>query len=388
MKTIFKAAMLFASALVIFSSCLKEQSSLELENIPGQAKITGKVVLYEGTDLVDGAYVSLKSPAADKEIIVKVDNGSYLTGQPNYTYTDYKAKTNEEGYFEVNIPATDGTVHYKIMAPSFVGEFTKVKGAENGEIVLEKVDGVYNVDLKEYQTTAGAIERKYIEYVHTEADKGWEFKTTVSLKAYVGKCWPAPTEVNEKDFQDDSDSYRYNGKILAAEKVNLILDVTYTDSKYEAADGTQHEEKLVVTSDKDGFVEFKIPVEAVTDKVNLSIGAEEHLGTEDFTYYTCVTNAETLKSKEGKCTISSGEYTFAFAGTDCDPSYDFTFFTPVVKVLMKVGQVNTDEGIVYEVDNDNNNDDSYEANYVRFYENDIETEYLYEPCWSIDNFEI
>lgn len=387
MKTIFKAAMLLASALVVFSSCLKEQSSLELENIPGQAMITGTVMLYEGTDLVDGAYVSLKSPAIDKELIVKVDNGSYLTGAPNGTYTDYKAKTNEEGYFEVNIPATDNTVFYKIMAPSIVGEFSKVKGAENGEIVLEKVDGVYNVDNSVvYSTTAGAIERKYVEYVHTPAEKGWEFKTTAVLHAYVGKGWPASTEVKEKDIRDGVDTYEYNGEVVEAEKVNLILDVTYLDSKYSDAYGNQHKEKLVVSSDKDGFAEFKIPVEALSDNVALSISAEEHLGTEDFTYYAWVENVDdNLKSKEGSCSIAAGDYTFAYEDSDIQPTYDFRFFTPVVKVVMTINQINADEGIITRVDNNNDNNDTFEAYYLRKF-NYFKNEYA--SYWGVNDFKI
>lgn len=387
MKTIFKVAMLSASAFFVLSSCLKEQSSLQLEDIPGQAVITGTVMLYEGTDYVDGAYVSLKSPAIDKEIIVKVDNGSYLTGTPNETYTDYKAKTNEEGYFEVNIPATDNTVFYKIMAPSIVGEFSRVKGAENGEIVLEKVEGVYNVDNSAvYSTTAGAIERKYVEYVHTPAEKGWAFKTTAVLHAYVGKGWPSSTEVKEKEIRDGVASYRYNGEVAVAEKVNLILDVTYQDSKYSDANGDQHKERLVVTSDEDGFAEFKIPVEEVADHFTLSISAEEHLGTEDFTYYTWVTNVDdNLKSKEGACSIAAGDYTFAYYDSDIKPSYDFRFFTPVVKVVMKIKQINADEGIITSVDNNNDNNDNFEAQNVMYFS---DLSYNYVSFWDVEDFKI
>ena len=80
MKTIFKAAMLLASVLVLFSSCLREQSSLTIEDIPGSAKVTGTLVVWKGTDFVDGKFVSLKEPKANTEVTIKVNNGSFANG--------------------------------------------------------------------------------------------------------------------------------------------------------------------------------------------------------------------------------------------------------------------------------------------------------------------
>ena len=72
--------MLLASALVVFSSCLKEQTSLDIEKIPGTAKVTGTLVIWEGTDFVDGKFVSLKKPSANTEVTVRVHNNSFTTG--------------------------------------------------------------------------------------------------------------------------------------------------------------------------------------------------------------------------------------------------------------------------------------------------------------------
>ena len=65
MKTIVKVAMLFASALMVFSSCLKEQTGLTIEDIPGTAKISGKLMINEGQAYQGGKFVELLKPAAN-----------------------------------------------------------------------------------------------------------------------------------------------------------------------------------------------------------------------------------------------------------------------------------------------------------------------------------
>ena len=65
MKTIVKAAMLFASAMMLFSSCLKEQTGLSVEDIPGVAKISGKLMINEGQAYEGGKFVELLKPAGN-----------------------------------------------------------------------------------------------------------------------------------------------------------------------------------------------------------------------------------------------------------------------------------------------------------------------------------
>lgn len=379
MKTIFKAAMLLASALVVFSSCLKEQTSLDIEKIPGTAKVTGTLVIWEGTDFVDGKFVSLKKPSANTEVTVRVHNKSFITGGVAEGMTDYTAVTNEEGKFECVIPAVDAGVTFSISAPSYVADFKTVKGVKDGAPEIENHPGVYSIDKSTtYTVTPGDIMDVYVEYTHTESKKVWFFETTVPFHVYVGKAYAAPTSVNRADIIDGREEYEYNGKVLPADKVAVELTVTYNI--------LNHAEKLVGFSDSKGFIKFDIPAESVDEMysgaVSLSLEAVEHPGTADYRYYTWVTNSdEKSKSKEGSCDLRAGTYTFAHSETDCQSTYDFRFFTPEVKVIMTVAHVYEDEGILNLIDDNDYNDDNY-----RMYFKNLESNYA--GFWGLDDFEI
>lgn len=377
MKTIFKAAMLLASVLVLFSSCLREQSSLTIEDIPGSAKVTGTLVVWKGTDFVDGKFVSLKEPKANTEVTIKVSNGSFANGGSGTT--DYTATTNDEGYFECVIPAVDKGVEFSVSAPAFVEDFLKVKGGKDGVPEIEKIGGVYAVDkTATYSVQPGDIKDVYVEYQHEASQKAWFFETSVPLKVYVGKAYAAKTSVKKSEIIDGSKSYEYNGEVLPAEKVTVKLDVRYNN--------LNHTETLVGFTNNSGFVQFDIPAESVEDMaagaVNLTLSAEEHLGTEDYTYYAWVRNQnDNLNSKEGSCDLLAGTYTFAQFMTNCKATYDFRFFTPVVKLIMAVSQVSDDEGILTRVDDDDTNDRIYRQYYVDLSGN-------YAEHWGYDNFEV
>lgn len=380
MKTIFKAAMLLASALVVFSSCLKEQTSLDIEKIPGTAKVTGTLVIWEGTDFVDGKFVSLKKPSANTEVIVRVHNDSFTTGGAD-GMTDYTAVTDENGYFECVIPAVDKGVRFSISAPSFIGTKKEVKGVKDGVPEIEDISGVYSVEV-DYDNPdyayPGTISDVYVEYSFKPSDRPWFLETEVPFHVYVGKAYAAPTSVKKADIIDGHETYKYNGEVLPADKVAVELTVTYNS--------LNHTEKLVRVSDSKGFIKFDIPAESVEDMgsgaVSLSLKAVEHLGEADYTYYTWVTNSDdNSKSKEGSCDLLAGTYTFAHSATDCQSTYDFRFFTPEVKVIMTVAQVNEDEGILNLIDENDDNDDNY-----RKYYRDLKS--YYAEFWGTDNFEI
>ena len=380
MKTIIKAAALAISALVAFSSCLKEQSSLTIDDIPGKAKVTGTLVIYEGTDYVDGNFVSLKKPAANTEVTAKIDNGSFTSGGGRGT-TDFTVQTDENGYFEIVIPAVSGGVRFMMSAPPFKGDFKVVKGSKDGEVVVENQPGVYSINTSEtYFVEPGQIREVLLEYSHEKTPSAWHFDAVVPLHVYVGKAYASPTEVKRQDIIENGSSYRYNGEILPASKVSVNLEVTYNE--------LGHTEMLSGTSDSKGFIEFAIPAVNVENMyrgaVSLSLHAPEHLGTESFTYYTWVTNQlDYTRSTEESCSLPAGTYTFAHHEDNCESTYDFRFFTPVVKVVMWVSQVNSDKGILSYVDADSYNDEYYTVKYQHIIDSH-RGEFM--DLWNLDNF--
>lgn len=379
MRMSVKVTALFASVVFLLSSCLREQTSLTLKDIPGNAKVTGILVINEGAEYVKGKFVSLRKPAANTEVTVKIDNDSFMNN--GVGTTDYSVKTDENGYFEVVIPAVDNGVRFTMFAPSFKGEYSKITGSKEGDVIVDKLQGVYAVDGTTVHTVKpGEICDIYLEYRHSQTPGAWYFNTSVSLDVYVGKAYPAPTTVPKSDIISGRKSYKHNGEVLAADNVGVNLDVVYNDPRFNG-----HTERLTGTSDKNGYIRFDIPVEKVEDMVSgavtLTLSAEEHLGTKVFTYYTWVNDYDVpTNSREDACDLAPETYTFSFYDTDCNPTYDFRFFTPAVKVIMRVNQVLNDPGILTLLDGVEGNDYYYIHRYW-----DLAS--YYAPYWGFDNFE-
>ena len=150
MKTIVKAAMLFASAMMLFSSCLKGQTGLTVEDIPGVAKISGKLMINEGQAYEGGKFVELLKPAANYELVARVSNASLSPTSSAQGYTDYSVTTNEDGTFEIVIPAVDGGVDCELVAPSFLGVQSQLSSAaiSEGQMLFENVEGKYSYKKK------------------------------------------------------------------------------------------------------------------------------------------------------------------------------------------------------------------------------------------------
>lgn len=361
MKTIFKAAMLFASALLVFSSCLKEQTGLSIGDIPGTAKVMGKLSINEGQAYEGGQFVELKKPAANVEVIVKVANDN-LSPNGASGWTDYATTTTEDGSFEVIVPAVDAGVEYKIMAPAFLG--VKKTLSENcmkeNDLVFEEEEGVFTFEYGKDQGAKklypGSVEVVEGEYKHQSSGSSKTLSTYVDFIVAVGKGVTLKTAVENVT---SAYQYEYNGKLEPAADADVIIEVLY-GSDYDNATRFYG-----ATTDSDGLASFSIPATSVEAMSNawIDIKVKSFLGEDDFTYYSWNNDTAT----EAKFTLTEGEYYYSMYYPDDDyayyyGSYDFEFFTNVVKVAMVV----FDDNMTNSADeNSGTNADKYSAdNYI------------------------
>ncbi len=370
MKTIFKSAMLLASALVVFSSCLKEQTALSIEDIPGSAKVMGILTFNKGQAYEGGKFVELKEAAAGVEVVVKVDNAT-LSPNGNATgTTDYTTTTNEDGSFEVIVPAVDGGVTYEIFAPSFQDVYKKLSEncMKDNDIVFEESNAVFNFNYESNERLyPGSVHVVNEEYSFTLLDAGKSLSTYVDFIVAVGKGIPAKTAVeNVTSYYQ----YVYNGTLEPAENADVIITVTYGED-YDKA--TRY---YGATTDKNGYASFSIPatsVEAMSDAW-IEVNVKSFLGDEDFEYYSW--NKET--AAESKFTLTEEQYYYSMYYPGDNTSYyyntdfEFEFFVPVVKVAMVVlnGNMTTSAD-----ENSGINADKYDF-------------YNYTNCWHPSKFEL
>lgn len=341
MKTIFKSAMLLASALVVFSSCLKEQTALSIEDIPGSAKVMGILTFNKGQAYEGGKFIELKEVAAGVEVIVKVDNAS-LSPNGNATgTTDYATTTNEDGSFEVIVPAVDGGVSYEIFAPSFQDTYKSLseRSWKDGEPVFDESEGVYELSKAGSMTLkpgSVAVENAVYTFKPFAEDKSLPTYVTLIVEAGIGVCVEEKVLVN----QTTNESKKIPGATLEyAEGIDVVVKVTYGpdyDNQVRYYGGT--------TGSK-GTFELEIPATSEDMSADIQLMAREFIGDDDFVYYTY--NDDRTGTKEHE--ITAGGYTFVQHSTSGCGKRSFEFFTPVASVTMQVGTVVTgaDEDNLY-----------------------------------------
>ena len=376
--------MLFASALVVFSSCLKEQTGLSIEDIPGKAKIMGRLSINEGQTYEGGKFVDLKKPAANVEVIVKVSNSS-LSPTSADGYTDYKTTTNEDGSFEVVIPAVDGGVSYEVVAPTIVGTMKTLSSAviKDGEFLFVDQEGKYEFSKEGSGVMPGSVEVVNGTYTFEAFDKDVALSEYVDLRVAVGLGIPQPTELKSSELTSVG-AYKYNGTIENVEKVDVIVSVKYGHDD----DGAYKDETIAYGGTaEDGILMISLPCTSAEAMKSAEITVEprEFLGETPFEYYTCAYNVEDGEDvKETSCEIPAGSYTFAAAPKTA--KYNFDFFLPTVKIVMTVNQIKdgADEGIVTVFDDDNKSDE-VEQKYLSYYKGLQE---YYASFWQESKFEV
>lgn len=389
MKTIVKAAMLFASAMMLFSSCLKEQTGLSVEDIPGVAKISGKLMINEGQAYEGGKFVELLKPAGNYELLARVSNQS-LSPTSAQGYTDYSVTTNEDGTFEIVIPAVDGGVDCELFAPSFLGVQSQLSSAAiaDGQMLFDTVEGKYSFEKNLYSLKPGDVEVVNGVYSFTPSDATVALSEYVDLCIAVGYGLPSSTKQKKEDYQSSYyANYEYNAEIVPADGVDVVVKVTY--GSYD--DGSYNGKTISYPgTTSDGLLYISLPCTSkeAMKYANISVSAKEHLGKDDFTYYTLGYHQEDCtKNAQRSCDIPAGSYTFKEYNNDCAGSYNFDFFMPMVKIVMTVNQIEAgaDAGIITRFDDDKENNATLEEN-SRYYYHNLKSNY--SSFWNVEDFDV
>ena len=307
----FKFAML-SLALMAMVGCSKEQSSLEIQDIPGKAKILGSFSYDAGQGYSNGVYVQLIKPAANVKVVVKVDNSSLSPNGKATGYTYYETTTDEQGAYEVQVPAVDKGTIVMVAPEPFFETYTKVVSVDNGTPVSEKEEKLYKISPETRNVTPNDIQIFDAKYTDQERDIEEPYKYNSTFVVKVGK------PICEKEYDYNSGSYTIEKKYGPAVGQDVVVKVG--DYYYGA------------TADSEGCATFVIPSEKKAWSTSVQIGALAYTGK--FTYY-----AETYDYYgEREVTEHKIPGTFEQSGSDAVQSVTFKGIdgvpAPVVKVRM------------------------------------------------------
>lgn len=224
MKKIILFAGTIASMLLAFTSCKPEQSELNMDTIPEEAVITGKVMYDAGSYKNEdgGLLSSYMLPASGQTVIVTIPMDDYVSGaQGTKTYT---TQVDESGKYRITIPVGMKPLTATVGVIPFEAE--KFFSTDGKEVV-----SIPNALYSEFAEQTVSLTEKMIEAADLEVtskatldlvyDQEVEVEGIVSAQAWVKNI--------------DLDTYE-GGKVPFA--ANLLVTVTIEDPSGETPDIT------------------------------------------------------------------------------------------------------------------------------------------------------
>lgn len=286
MKTIIKVVFFAASMLLVMVSCLKEQTGFFIEDIPGTAKVMGVITINEGQAYENGKFVDMIRPAANVEIVVKVANDG-LSPNAAQGYTDFIVTTDEKGYYEQIIPATEKQLEVVVLAPSFQGIYSSLQndfGFNGDEPVFSHKEVMYTFEKTDY-VSAGRVLLVSGEYERIDLSEGYEKNQELAFSVLVQA--PATKKYAKEIFEGENvnpyDENYYAGTLRPLSDVQLEIIMT-GDFNGDYAPETQI---VSGVTGLDGYADVIFYAHSLnlTD-VEVQVKAREADSYSDFNFYT------------------------------------------------------------------------------------------------------
>lgn len=282
-------AMTVAMGLLMLTSCSEDQSTFDIQKVPGRCVIEGVVKFNEGTTLQDGHFSYTYKPAADLDITIVVNNSEYgnLEGYSTFTTT-----TDAEGKYSIELPAPLRNASVEILTADFRGVRTVIT-QENNQIVSKKEDVIFRGKANATIHSEGIV---YANVLCTSCNVNTSIEGLSQLATIKGKIGQgveykvAPekkyilNENEEKEFVGYSNarlSYVFDGA-----KADLIVNVNYNGENFT----------YNVTSDSNGEWTLDVPVEMFPASFSYSLTAMPY--DANYTHYVPVEKTYTLNSDE------------------------------------------------------------------------------------------
>lgn len=269
----FKAIAAFAMVAALFASCSEDQTSFDVDSIPGKAKIIGSLAYSEGTDLKDGKFNEIIKPAANKKVVFEIPNSSLSPNSPAVGNSTFTTTTNAEGKFEISLPVvTEATVTIK--PADFTGSFSLVLVKDN-KAVVDTFNVVNRVPSEQITIQPNQIFFADMRYVPIDAQQIEEgYNTTVALEGQIGLGklrYIAETTSN----QEIPNSPYFHGQ----EGIDAIVTVAYEEDHDDCV------RSYNVTTRKDGKFNLDIPARSKDCTVTYLLETLP-LVVSDFSHYT------------------------------------------------------------------------------------------------------
>lgn len=253
----FRQLVFLTIAVVLFTSCSKEQSYFNIEDIKGRATIVGYLYYNEGQTFVNNKYEELNKNAVGFTVYADVANEDIKASSSGRT--TYSCTTGEDGKFTMTVPVTPDGVRVRIRVQDKEGKHYVLNDVNNNTPIFKEEDGFYGVNSEEFTLSPGTVQVFDKELTFTPRNEIVEYKEYAQYQIRLGKC------------MFDNGNYR---TIYPASSSNVIIKVDYQNgqSRYYGA-----------TSDYNGHANFKIPFPELPYTANISLESVQSLW--EYAYY-------------------------------------------------------------------------------------------------------
>lgn len=315
----FRFFMNIAIAALVASSCSEDQTSLSVDNIKGKANIKGVITFNEGQAYQNGKFTEIIKPYAKDTVFVKIANSSLDPQGQAMGYTTYIALTDENGQYEVEVPAVDtqnGT-QVTVQTKPYTGKRNMLVSWENEKPVFEAQEVIFKGEFTE-TVHPYDIALKDVLCGFTPRNSETGYPKTVELQVKVGE--------NGYDLNDFGTKPTPIFKLTSG--IDVVIKVVYDND--EDGDGYEDVRLYGATTNSNGYAIFSIPAKEETWSNALITTKVAPYIANNFNYYN-----ENTGLIIGKGTYNQVDYSFENTLEGITSQYNFTpISAPVVSVKM------------------------------------------------------
>ena len=193
----FKFAVL-SLAVTAMVGCSKEQSSLNIEDIPGKAKVMGTFTYDAGQSYTNGVYAQQIKGAASVRVKAQISNSSIKSNSTGYT--TYETTTDESGNYSIEIPAVPNGTNVEIIADPFFATYSEVTGVNNNTPEIKSEEVLFKVQSTNVSIRPDDIKIYDAIYSYTERDVNEADKYTAKFIVKVGQGYHSK---KKDEYQED-----------------------------------------------------------------------------------------------------------------------------------------------------------------------------------------
>ena len=278
--------------VALMAGCTKEQSSLNVSDIPGSATIIGSYYYDAGQDwdYDEEVYIQKIKPLANHVVYAEVENASLKAGAKGVTV--YETTTDATGNFSIVVPAVNGGTKVTVYSKPFMGKHSTFVSVEDNEPIFDNNDVVY-ASAKEVIVVNPHDIKIHDAYVAIESEREdienypytWTFTVTVKEGVYE--------RIKTEGSYDYND---YQTLYVGADDVNVIVKVA--GKNYGA------------TTNSKGLATFVIPAAEQTGSAKVTATVSPYLKN-NFRHYYLLDSDGSLASYtlSGTYEMFNGDYT-------------------------------------------------------------------------------